>query len=188
MALPLVVDGVTFNYPEPGDRGLAQDATDWANAATTAVANLQTTYAADQKRNRVRAHISAAQTGISAATVVIFDVEDWDTASGYNPASGVFTVPSGYAGDYVIAAQVTMTQVSSTGNQTLTIEVNGSVVAQSINDQVAAGTATSGVSCSACYTLAVGDTVRVRVAASAGTITTVASAGSQFSLLKVSHG
>ena len=188
MALPLVVDGVTFQYPEPGDRGLAQEATDWADAATTAVANLQTTYAADQKRNRVRAHISTPQTTISAATVVVFDVEDWDTAAGYNPATGVFTVPTGYAGDYVIAASVLLTQVTSTGVQQLTIEVNGTLIATAEYSATAAGTGNAAISASACYTLAVGDTVRCRLTASAGTITTVASAGSQFSLLKVSHG
>lgn len=187
MALPLVVDGVTFNYPQPGDRGYAQDATDWANAITDAVATLQTDFAADLQQSRVRAHISAAQSSISSATVVVFDVEDLDDAGGYNPSTGVFTVPANYAGDYMISASVTCTQVSSTGNQTLTIEVNGSVVAQAINDQVAVGTATSGIACCVPYTLSVSDTVRVRLAASAGSITTVAGAGSQFSLLKVPH-
>jgi len=187
MALPLVVDGVTFNYPEPGDRGLAQEATDWADAVTNAVATLQTNAAAELLRARVRAHISTPQTGISTATTVLFDTEDWDSPAGYVPGTGTFTVPTGYAGDYVISASVVCTQVSSTGNQFLDIKVNGTAIATDGHAAVVVGTANSVLSVSACYTLAVGDTVKIILTPSAGTITTVASAQSQFSLLKVPH-
>ena len=125
MALPLVVDGVTFSYPEPGDRGLAQNATDWASAITTAVATGESFYA----DAGFHAHISVAQTGISGATTIVFDVEDYDDRSGYNPATGIYTVPATYGGDWIFSVSVVHSQVTSAGNQTLTILVNGTAVA-----------------------------------------------------------
>jgi len=37
MTIPLIVNGVTFDYPEKGDTGWADDATGWANAITNAL-------------------------------------------------------------------------------------------------------------------------------------------------------
>ena len=178
MALPLVVDGVTFSYPEPGDRGLAQNATDWANAITTAVANGQSFYA----DAGFHAHISVAQTGITAATTVVFDTEDYDDGAGYNPSTGIYTVPATLGGDWIFSVSVVLSQVTSAGNQTLTILVNGAVVAGSIHPSTPTGTANSAPSVSCIVgSLVAGDQIKCQLTASAGTITTYANVASQFS-------
>lgn len=40
MSIPLVVNGVTYNYPEEGDEEWGDDATAWAEAITAAVSSL----------------------------------------------------------------------------------------------------------------------------------------------------
>jgi len=189
MALPLVVDGVTFNYPEPGDRGLAQEATDWADAVTDAVANLQTDVAADFVRCIFRARISTPQTSISAATVVVFDTEDTDVGGGYNPLTGIFTVPSAaYAGDYIFTASTSLTQVSSTGVNRLRILKNGTEVASAMLPSVPTNTASTSLSVSVVLAgLVASDTIKCDLLASAGTITTVETTGSQFSGVRIGH-
>ena len=178
MALPLVVDGVTFSYPEPGDRGLAQNATDWANAITTAVASGESFFA----DAGFHAHITVAQTGISAATTVVFDSEDYDDRSGYNPATGIYTVPATYGGDWVFSVSVLNTQVTSAGNQTLTILKNGAAIAGGILPSVPTGTANAAPTATCIVGgLVAGDQIKCQLTASAGTISTVANVASQFS-------
>ena len=178
MAIPLTVDGVTYTYPEQGDTGYASQATLWAQAMTTALATLETF----SLSAGFRAHIGTAQTGISTATVVIFNTEDFDNRNGYDPATGIYTVQTGYDGDYVFTASLVLTQVSSTAVQQIRILKNGSVVATAEYSATAVGTGNAALACS-CFLpgLVATDTVKVDVAATAGTCSTVVSAGSQFS-------
>jgi hypothetical protein len=136
----------------------------------------------------VRAHISTPQSSISAATTIVYDTEDTDSQGGYNPSTGLFTVPASCGGDYVVTASLRLTQVSSTGVVRMSIEKNGSEVVASGLPSVGTNTDSTALSCSCVLPgLVPTDVIRVRLLTSAGTATTVASGGSQFSLVKVPH-
>lgn len=182
MAIPLTVDGTPYSYPQQGDVGYAGQATAWAQAVTTAIANLE----AALLRVGVRAHISTPQTSIGAATVVKFDVKDFDNQSGYNVGNGVFTVPASCGGDYAITATIVTSQASAAGNQTARILKNGSPVASAILPAVPAGTANAAVQVDAILQgLVPTDAISVDIATSGGTLSTVASNGSQLSIQKL---
>lgn len=182
MALPLVVDGVTFNYPQPGDRGNAQDATDWADAITDAVADAQADITALQSLVYVRANITSAQTGITSFTTIIFNTEDADSDGAYNAASGVFTAPE--TGYYLITAGVVVQQKTSTALSESSLFVN--------NVQDAEWGTTNMVadqygfhSNSVVYRLAQGDTVQIKLKTAAGTVGTAPSNTSTLSIIKL---
>ncbi len=113
MAIPLVVDGNTYSYPEQGDVGLATQATGWANAITGAVATAETNIAALQAVP-VRAYAeyttTAAQTYTNTAfTIANFGTLVTDTDSAVTTgASWKFTCPTGKGGRYLVSAVVTV--------------------------------------------------------------------------------
>lgn len=182
MALPLVVDGVTFNYPEPGDRGLAQDATNWANAITTALATAETNITALGNKPYVRAHITAAQTGISAFTTIVFNTEDSDSTGSYNNVTGVFTAPS--AGQYLIAAGFVVQQKTGTGLVEASLYWNN--VQNAEFGATNLGANEFGFCGSAIVlNLAINDTVQIKLKTSANTVDTTASNTSTLSIKKL---
>ena len=178
MAIPLTINGVTYNFPQEGDVGYAAQVTNWAQALNAAVVAGQAFYA----DSGFHTHISVAQTAISAATTILFDVVDYDDHSGYNPATGIYTVQATYGGDWVFSVSVLTSQVTSAGNQTLTILKNGVAIAGTIIPNVPVATANAGPTASCIVgSLVVGDQIKCQLTASAGTTSTVANAASQFS-------
>jgi hypothetical protein len=73
---------------------------------------------------------SSAQTGVANATetTIICDSEEFDTASAYNTSTGIFTVPSGQGGKYMIGGAF-RTNASGAGTRiVIYINVAGSNV------------------------------------------------------------
>jgi hypothetical protein len=89
-------------------------------------------------------------------TTVVFDTETYDSASAYDTATGIFTVPSEQAGKYFIAASI---RQSSATNYTVQcrITVNSKSIT-STNSNFNSNTVNS----STVYNLSVGDTVKVQ--------------------------
>ena len=72
---------------------------------------------------------SSAQTiSNGTATTIVFDTEEFDTASAYDTATGTFTVPTGQGGKYFLYA-VYRWQEASSYNSNLEIHKNGSLIA-----------------------------------------------------------
>ena len=72
---------------------------------------------------------SSGQTASNGtATTIVFDTEEFDTASAYDTATGTFTVPTGQGGKYFLYA-VYRWQETATYNSTLEIQKNGSQIA-----------------------------------------------------------
>lgn len=89
-------------------------------------------------------------------TTVVFDTETYDSASAYDTATGIFTVPSEQAGKYFIAASI---RQSSATNYTVQcrITVNSkSITSSNYNSN------SNTVNSSTVYNLSVGDTVKVQ--------------------------
>lgn len=78
---------------------------------------------------KIKARKSSNQNIPSASTTeIIFDTEDEDSASAYNPVTGVFTVPTGYAGFYIITATIDLNNSSVVGQRTLFVNKTGTDV------------------------------------------------------------
>ncbi len=169
MAIPLVVDGNTYNYPEQGDVGYATQATAWANAVTGAVATAETNIAALQAvpaRLYVEYTSNAGQTYVTAATTVAnFEdvVTDTDSAVTIG-AAWHFTVPAGKAGRYLCQATVELIAGAAALQLAGAFYVNGAEKVYRVNQQL--GTAVAGsysAFCTSWINLTVGQTVDFRV-------------------------
>ncbi len=97
----------------------------------------------------------------STRTTVTFDVEDFDTDSAYNPSDGKFTVPSGKAGKYFIAAGVYFGSMTDGCTISCEIYVNNSSKALNRKQQGADGNAS--VQCIGFFDLSAGDYVTFKV-------------------------
>ncbi len=178
MAIPLVVDGNTYNYPEQGDVGYATQATAWANAVTGAVATAETNIAALQAVP-VKAYAEYTTTAgqsipNNTATIINFGTLVTDTDSAVTTgASWHFTVPTGKGGRYLISAIVTTntTQAGAVPG-TLLLEVfkNGSLLADVYRLQMANSVfgATSSASGMTIVNVVATDTLDVRFTQSSG--------------------
>jgi len=106
---------------------------------------------------------NSAQTGIanSAAVTIICDVEDFDTDSAYNTSTGIFTVPSGKGGKYMVGAGY-RTNGSGTATRIATsIFVGSNVVRQTNFNQVSSGEASG--ACHAVLNLSAGNEVSFKI-------------------------
>lgn len=133
------------------------------------------TTAAPTWATRVSFSANTSTTAAGTGTPIIYTVEDHDTDSAYDNATGIFTVPTGKGGVYSFTA-IGYFGVTTTS---LSIYKNGSLIAQGTN--TIASTASAVVT--TIFTCAAGDTVTVRPGISA-----TASGGStlnQFSGFKV---
>jgi len=105
----------------------------------------------------------SAQSGVANATetTIICDSEEFDTANAYNTSTGIFTVPSGQGGKYMIGGAF-RTNASGTGTRVIIyINVAGSNVHQYNNPQSSDGEASSGIH--AIVSLTAGQEVKLRV-------------------------
>ena len=112
----------------------------------------------------VRAGQIIAQALANAAfTTVIFEVEEYDIGSGYNPVSGVFTAP--VTGYYAVAASVrcASTVFGGASNIGLFLAVNASpIIMGGYQEHTAAGTFVDQVAVAQTVLLAAGDTLEVQ--------------------------
>jgi hypothetical protein len=123
-------------------------------------------------RPRVRANQVIAQAIPNAAdTVIIFEVEEYDTANGYNPVTGVFTVPAGQGGYYLIQAMLHFAATAFAGASSVAsfVRVNGSPVVQGgFSEAPAAGTFRPGLTLTTTLLLNPGDTVAISAYSTGG--------------------
>jgi len=111
---------------------------------------------------------SSAQTGIADNTsvVIICDSEELDTDNAYNTSTGIFTVPSGKGGKYMVGAAY-RTNGSGASTRIATSLFIGSNVARQTNfNQVSSGEASG--ACHSVLNLAAGDEVSFKVFQNSG--------------------
>lgn len=128
----------------------------------------------------VSALSSSGQSIPAVGTVMVFEIENLDNYSGYNPATGVFTVPSGKAGIYIIHTTVStanFTPSSGANSVVCSIQVNGVTVKQGVTRTGGTSLASYQSQTTAIRQLSVGD--QVRVIASSTTATTMNTTASQ---------
>lgn len=65
----------------------------------------------------------------NAATKITFETEDFDTGSGYNPATSRYTIPSGAGGKWFFGAAIIFTASNSDDAMSIRIYKNGAQVA-----------------------------------------------------------
>lgn len=133
----------------------------------------------------LHARVTTPVTGISTATTVIFNTVDQDTDSGYNVGTGVYTVPTGKGGWYLITTSLATSQATSTGNQVIQINVAGTVVSFGGAPQVPAAATNVAASTATVVNVTAGQTINVQLSVSAGTCGYLASTGSVFSLKRL---
>ncbi len=110
-------------------------------------------------------------------TTVVFDNEVFDTDSGYDTSTGIFTVPSGKGGKYLIGAYPTITATSGATIFRCLITKNGTSTSVAradirIGDNGVGGFAENTPPCSAIVDLSASDTLRViaRIEGGSGTL------------------
>jgi hypothetical protein len=114
-------------------------------------------------------------------TTIIFDTEVFDTDSGYDTSTGIFTVPSGKGGKYLIGAYPTITATTGATIFRCLIAKNGTSTFVARADIRVGATSSSFAEntppCTALVDLSAGDTVRAigRLEGGTGTLRVSAS-------------
>ena len=120
----------------------------------------------------------------NTTTTVVFNTETYDSASAYDASTGIFTVPSGQAGKYFIAASIKQTSATDYDNFQCRITVNSKSIT-SVNSNFNQNTVNS----STVYNLSVGDTVKVQTYQNSGSDKGVAGNSSEdlswFTMFKI---
>ena len=98
-------------------------------------------------------------------TVILFDTENYDTDSAYDPSTGRFTVPSGEAGKYLITANLRFNSSTSNRNA-LDIKINDSSSGATASEWTSGQYGT--LILTTTYVLSVGDFINVRYYQSSG--------------------
>ena len=108
-----------------------------------------------------KAKRGSAQTGIldATSTTIVFDSEELDTDSAYDTSTGIFTLPSGKDGSYMVGGALRTNMSGAATRVSLSIDVEGTEVAQFNNDQSSNGEASTGVH--AVVDLTAGDEVKL---------------------------
>ena len=124
------------------------------------------------------------QTLISAATTIIFNGTVTDSDSAYNNATGIYTVPTGKGGTYLISTSIATAQVTAAGLQVVTITAGGLTRAfGGTNAPVAAGSLAVSTSCF--VVLSAGDQIFVQLSTTGGTCNALQSTGTQLSIKRL---
>ena len=123
----------------------------------------------------LNAYVTVAQTGISGATTIKFDTVVTDTDSAYNAGTGIYTVPTGKGGQYLIACSLLLSVATAISIASLNIAAGGNTVATSEVSNQVIGVGATALAASTVVTLTAGQTISANVAASGGTVSTVAS-------------
>ncbi len=105
----------------------------------------------------------------ATTTVLVFDSEDFDTASAYNTSNGRFTVPSGQGGKYMFGAHARTNSSNTMTRFVIQLRVNGTVFIESnMNNSDEDTTTTHGI-----VNIAAGDYVDVTIYQNAGATKTI---------------
>lgn len=116
------------------------------------------------------AYMSANQTlSNNTNTILTFGAEDFDTNSFHSTSSNTsrMTIPTGYAGKYLICANVTF-NTNGTGQRAMNIKKNGNVIAYSVLVQATATTYGTALNISKIENCAVGDYIEIEAYQNSG--------------------
>lgn len=104
----------------------------------------------------------------SVSGTIVFDTEAFDTASNYNNGTGIFTVPAGHSGRYLVSASVTVSHVGTSGDFYIIATPSSGQTLYSQPTSMAAGNRAT-ASITHVLNLTAGDTVLISTATTAGT-------------------
>lgn len=84
---------------------------------------------------------TTAQTGITTATTIKFDNVEVNIDTAYNSGTGIFTVPTGKGGRYLVAVSLRGNQVTAPGTWFMDLRLNSGIISRTqSNGNVAVGT------------------------------------------------
>ena len=114
------------------------------------------------------AKLSSAQTGIANNTsvLIICDTEELDTDSAYNTSTGIFTVPSGKGGKYMVGGVYRTNGSQASTRIATSLFVGSNTIRQTNFNQVASGEASG--ACHAVLNLSAGDEVSFKIFQNSG--------------------
>ena len=111
---------------------------------------------------------SSAQTGIANNTsvLIICDSEELDTDNAYNTSTGIFTVPSGKGGRYMVGAAYRTNGSGASTRIATSLFVGSNTIRQTNFNQVSSGEATG--ACHAVLNLSAGDEISFKIFQNSG--------------------
>ena len=123
---------------------------------------------------------SSAQTGIADNTsvLIICDSEDFDTDNAYNTSTGIFTVPSGKGGKYMVGAAYRTNGSGASGRIATTLFVGTNVVRQTNFNQTSGGESSG--TCHAVLNLSAGDEVSFKLFQTSGSAVNAEASGKTY--------
>lgn len=134
-----------------------------------------------------RAHISSPQSTVTPGTpvTIVWNVEDVDTDNAYSPATGVFTVPTGKDGQYLITYSIALQQTAAIGQIEVLIVAGGGSQTDSSPMNSVPINGIIAVSGSVVMNLTAGQTISVQFKSSANTATTQTSVANSFTVKRL---
>ena len=125
------------------------------------------------------AKLSSAQSCANNASVLIIcDTEELDTDSAYNTSTGIFTVPSGKGGKYMVGAVYRTNGSQASTRIATSLFVGSNVIRQTNFNQVASGEATG--ACHAVLNLSAGNEVSFKIFQNSGSTINAEASGKTY--------